>query len=336
MLEKSIFTVLVVAIVANASVYDYGSTDRILNGTHQNIFLDFEFFFGTQFYQSVTITNGGFVFFGDKIHKDSLCDIKFHSIGYENNPYFRPVIGPFGNNTNSGLKSNKAYYRFLSNETLLEEMSKDVATSFPNFEYIKLRKGLIITWEGISAGSSGKINDERSSECRNSIVQLVLGTDELFLFAFFKYDGMKNCQEVAEKSFWIGFDAGIRNNEELPMSCHASASTVSSGSNVNIAGTYIFRVDGTDEFFAWLWVMCIYYLDYLILTVLGIVIAIVIIIVLICICCCGCCACCCASACACCKKKQQTPPLNMEMPAIIEISPPPPLYTPTPYKENAF
>ena len=324
MKSYSIFTVLLVAAVASAKVYEYGSSDTVFYGDddHEHVVLSEYILVGTTFYDSVTIKNGGVVFFGNQHNDENLCttsqDLR--------------VIAPFGNNTN--YQFNKVYFRQLFNGSILEEMSKDIALSFPTFETIKLTRSLIVTWEGIHFQPRSRLSEAIKKSllgedaCKNSIAQLTLATDEVATFAFFKYENMENCH-VEENNIWIGFNTGQGYRKDLPMSCQANASSVATTSNIRLNGTYIFRVD---EAGLVLWASWYYYTYYWGTWWVWSTIAFTFFIGFsLCLCCCGCIALCSSS-----KKSKSRPSSSSasqshhhhHTPTTIAVSFEPPKYTP--------
>lgn len=146
-------------------------------------------------------------------------------------PMLVPLIAVFWNDLNP-LINGQIYYRESSSTSDLNQTKSDVLKAYPGLVSFSPSRAYIITWDRVSAygGSSSATNT----------FQAVISTDGIASFLIFNFGSVS----LLSKSIQIGGNSGDGVNfYRFPDNLTISISSISTLSNVNVPGKWVFKVD---------------------------------------------------------------------------------------------
>lgn len=146
-------------------------------------------------------------------------------------PVLAPLIAVFWNDLNP-LTNGQIFYRESSNTFDLNQAKGDVLRANSNLVSFSPTRVYIVTWDRVSAygGSSSATNT----------FQAAIVTDGTISFLIFNFGSLS----LLSKTIQIGGNSGDGVNfYRFPESLTANISSLSTLSNVNVSGKWVFRVD---------------------------------------------------------------------------------------------
>ena len=146
-------------------------------------------------------------------------------------PMLAPLIAVFWTDLNP-LISGQIYYRESSSATDLNQAKGEVLKAYSNLTTFSPSRAYIITWDRVAAYGA-------SSSATNTF-QAVISTDGVVTFLNFNFGSLS----LLSKSIQIGGNSGDGVNfYKFPDYLAASISSLSTLSNINVPGKWIFKVD---------------------------------------------------------------------------------------------
>jgi len=211
------------------ALYPYGSStgDYALPKNDDNfegpIDLGVSFTFFGSSYSTIYINTNGVVSFLSPINKQNPAK-KF--------PISTPLISPFWSDINT-LIGGRIYYRESSSSSDLNQAKSDIARIYSSV--FNVSRVYIITWDQV-AGYEG-------SASLSNTFQVVLATDGRISFLIFNFGKMSWPNSQFSMNSFFGYNAGDNVNfYSYPDSFTNNITSVSTQSNVNIPGKWIFMV----------------------------------------------------------------------------------------------
>uniref|UniRef100_A0AC35G110 Uncharacterized protein n=1 Tax=Panagrolaimus sp. PS1159 TaxID=55785 RepID=A0AC35G110_9BILA len=253
LLNLAVIVLTVNAVVEITDFFPFGVShgDQYLesgddtSSAKQNLLISFPFF-GYN-HSSLWVNVNGAISFNAPINRYTPTCAPVHHEYRMISPFWADVDTQFEDPT----PGSSITYRESTDLADLQKAKNEIVHAFPDFSHIDLTWTYIVTWYNVTF-----FRDIPTRTIRNTF-QAAITTDGRHSFAIFYYNKIQWTTGTASNghhekgtggtSAQIGFDAGDSHNRTmLEVSCKDSVINISSMSNVEKPGVFVFRIDSAE------------------------------------------------------------------------------------------
>ncbi|CAI9739266.1 sushi, nidogen and EGF-like domain-containing 1 [Octopus vulgaris] len=210
-----------------------------LNGQQQIIQTRGINFFGKT-YSFVKVSRNGFVRFTESSEEtaNSIDNLKPQILPLTHSVPFVAAFWTDPDETTNGT----VWFKQATNATEMTSLEKLISSSFPSYQQRKAKYAFDVTWEQMASTSHSGNNSQLTNTFK--IILLTMEDREYLIFYYVSltWGDWKQMPELnRSSSAVVGYDGG--NNNNYIMLSGPGPNDIVTGSNINISGVWIIRID---------------------------------------------------------------------------------------------